>query len=56
VVGRFPADEGFTRALVLGLIAAVVALGATAAIPASNSDPLVARSPTVVRGRSDSPA
>jgi MFS family permease len=56
VVGRFPADEGFTRAFVLGLIAAVVALGATAAIPASSRDPLVARSPTVVRGRSDSPA
>jgi Na+/melibiose symporter-like transporter len=54
--GQFPADEGFTRAFVLGLIAAVVALGATAAIPASSSDPLVARSPMVVRGRSDSPA
>jgi MFS family permease len=43
VVGRFPADEGFTRALVLGLIAALVGLGATAAIPASSSDPLVER-------------
>jgi MFS family permease len=56
VVGQFPADEGFTRAFVLGLIAAVVALGATAAIPAPSSDPLVARSPTVVQSRSDSPA
>jgi MFS family permease len=54
VVGQFPADEGFTRAFVLGLIAAVVALGATAAIPAPSSDPLVARSPTVVPSRSDS--
>jgi len=54
VVGQFPADEGFTRAFVLGLIAAVVALGATAAIPASSSDPLVAPSPLVGRGRSDS--
>jgi hypothetical protein len=41
---------------VLGLIAAVVALGAAAAIPAPSSDPLVARSPTVVPSRSDSPA
>jgi MFS family permease len=54
VVGQIPADEGFTRAFVLGLIAAVVALGATAAIPAPSSDPLVARSPTVVPSRSDS--
>jgi MFS family permease len=56
VAGQAPADEGFTRAFVLGLIAAVVALGATAAIPAPSSDPLVARPPTVVQSRSDSPA
>jgi MFS family permease len=43
MVGRFPAEQGFTRALVLGLIAAVVGLGAAVAIPASSSDPLVER-------------
>jgi MFS family permease len=54
VVGQFPAEEGFTRAFVLGLIAAVVALGATAAIPAPGRDPLVARSTTVVWSQSSS--
>jgi MFS family permease len=44
VLGEFPADEGFTRAFVVGLIAALVALGATAAIPAPSGDPLVAPS------------
>jgi MFS family permease len=47
LVGQFPAEQGFTRAFVLGLIAAVVALGATAAIPASSRDPLVARPQTL---------
>jgi hypothetical protein len=43
VVGKFPAEQGFTRAFSLGLLAAVVALVATAAVPAARRDPLVAR-------------
>jgi MFS family permease len=56
VVGQFPGEQGFTGAFVLGLIAAVVALGATAVIPAPSGDPLVARFPTVGPSRSDAPA
>ena len=36
----FPAEHGFTGAFVLGLIAALVALAATSAIPARRGDPL----------------
>ena len=35
-----PAERGFTGAFVLGLVAALVALAATSAIPARRGDPL----------------
>ena len=37
----FPADRGFTGAFALGLVASIVALAATIAIPARTGDPLV---------------
>ena len=36
-----PAESGFTGAFVLGLAAAIVALGATVAIPSRAADPLL---------------
>jgi hypothetical protein len=36
----FPAERGFTAAFVLGLIATLVALAATVAIPGPTTDPL----------------
>jgi MFS family permease len=42
VSSGYPVDRGFTGAFVLGLVAALVALTATAAIPAPRADPLVA--------------
>jgi MFS family permease len=43
--GGFPGEEGFTDAFVLGLVAACVALAATAAMPGRGSDPLRSGSP-----------
>lgn len=41
----FPADRGFTGAFALGLVASIVALAATIAIPARTGDPLVQEAP-----------
>ena len=41
----FPADSGFTGAFVLGLGAALVALGATIAIPGRVADPFLGSAP-----------
>jgi MFS family permease len=41
----FPADSGFTGAFVLGLAAALVALGAAAAIPSRVADPFLGSAP-----------
>ena len=45
VESGFPADRGFTGAFVLGLIAAMVALAATVAIPTRAGDPLLRHGP-----------
>jgi MFS family permease len=48
VVGGYPAERGFTGAFVLGLIATLVALAATIAVPARSTDPLISREPVEV--------
>jgi MFS family permease len=45
VVDGYPAAPGFTGAFVLGLIATLVALAATIAIPARRTDPLISGAP-----------
>jgi MFS family permease len=45
VVNGYPAERGFTGAFVLGLVATLVALAATVAIPARSTDPLTSRAP-----------
>jgi hypothetical protein len=37
----FPAERGFTGAFVLGVVATIVALAATVAIPGRTADPLL---------------
>jgi hypothetical protein len=52
----FPAEEGFTGAFVLGLVAACVAVAATAAMPGWGGDPLRQAQPSPFRlTRSGSP-
>jgi MFS family permease len=49
VVDGYPAERGFTGAFVLGLVATLVALAATVAVPARSTDPLTSRAPVEAR-------